>query len=86
MAIKYITAVSLMQSKITVNNVNKTEIMKPKVLEIEAYTITETSKLLGYKSTKSIYKLLDRGILNDYIWHGYPKQSMRRLPILELES
>ena len=71
MAIKYITAVSLMQSKITVNNVNGTEIMKPKVLEIEAYTITETAKLLGYKSTKSIYKLLDRGILNDYIWHEY---------------
>ena len=47
MAKKYITAVSLMQSKITVNNVNRTEIMKPKVLEIEAYTITETSKLLG---------------------------------------
>ena len=78
MAIKYITAVSLMQSKITVNNVNGTEIMKPKVLEIKAYTITETSKLLGYKSTKSIYKLLDRGILNDYIWHEFPDKIGRK--------
>jgi len=34
----------------------------------------KTSKLLGYKSTKSIYKLLDRGILNDYIWHEYPNK------------
>ena len=78
MAENYTTAVSLMQSKITVNNVNGTEIMKPKVLEIEAYTITETSKLLGYKSTKSIYKLLDRGILNDYIWHEFPDKIGRK--------
>ena len=85
MAKKYITAVSLMQSKITVNNVNGTEMMKPKVLEIEAYTITETSKLLGYKSTKSIYKLLDKGILNDYIWHEYPNKFGKKKVYLMLE-
>ena len=69
-----------MQSKITVNNVNGTEIMKPKVLEIEAYTITETSKLLGYKSTKTIYRLLSRDILKDYV---YLEKSGRIYLILE---
>ena len=48
--------------------------MKAKLLEIEAYTITETSKLLGYKSTKTIYRLLDRGVLDDYIWLEYPNK------------
>ena len=48
--------------------------MKAKLLEIEAYTITQTSKLLGYKSTKTIYRLLDRGVLDDYVWHEYPNK------------
>ena len=48
--------------------------MKAKLLEIEAYTITETAKLLGYKSTKTIYRLLDRGVLDDYIWLEYPNK------------
>ena len=48
--------------------------MKAKLLEIEAYTITETAKLLGYKSTKTIYRLLDRGVLDDYVWHEYPNK------------
>ena len=48
--------------------------MKAKLLEIEAYTITQTSKLLGYKSTKTLYRLLDRGVLDDYIWHEYPNK------------
>ena len=48
--------------------------MKAKLLEIEAYTITETAKLLGYKSTKKIYRLLDRGVLDDYVWHEYPNK------------
>ena len=48
--------------------------MKAKLLEIEAYTITETAKLLGYKSTKTIYRLLDRGVLADYVWHEYPNK------------
>ena len=48
--------------------------MKAKLLEIEAYTITESAKLLGYKSTKTIYRLLDRGVLDDYVWHEYPNK------------
>ena len=48
--------------------------MKAKLLEIEAYTITETAKLLGYKSTKTIYRLLDRGVLDDCIWLEYPNK------------
>ena len=52
--------------------------MKAKLLEIEAYTITETAKLLGYKSTKTIYRLLDRGVLEDYIWLEYPNMLGRQ--------
>ena len=48
--------------------------MKAKLLEIEAYTITETAKHLGYKSTKTIYRLLDRGVLDDYVWLEYPNK------------
>ena len=48
--------------------------MKAKLLEIEAYTITETARRLGYKSTKTIYRLLDRGVLDDYVWHEYPNK------------
>ena len=63
-----------MQSKITVNTCK----MKAKLLEIEAYTITQTSKLLGYKSTKTLYRLLDRGVLDDYIWHEFPDKIGRK--------
>ena len=52
--------------------------MKAKLLKIEAYTIAETAILLGYKSTKSIYKLLDRGVLKDYIWLEYPNEIGRK--------
>ena len=48
--------------------------MKAKLLEIEAYTITETAKILGYKSTKTLYRLLDRGVLDDYVWLEYPNK------------
>ena len=34
--------------------------MKPKSLHLEAYTIFETARKLGYKSTKTIYRLLNR--------------------------
>ena len=51
--------------------------MKSK-LQIEAYTITETAKLLGYKSTKTIYRLLDRGVLEDYIRLEYPNMLGRQ--------
>ena len=42
--------------------------MKPKSFNFEAYTISETAKRLGYKSTKTIYRLLSREILDDYIF------------------
>ncbi len=31
--------------------------MKAKLFEIEAYTIAETTRKLGYKSSKTIYRL-----------------------------
>ena len=34
-------------------------VMKPKSFQIEAYTISETSRILGYKSTKTLYRLLN---------------------------
>ena len=54
--------------------------MKPKSLHLEAYTISETARRLGYKSTKTIYRLLNREILKDYI---YQERSGRVYLILE---
>ena len=42
--------------------------MKPKSLHLEAYTIFETARKLGYKSTKTIYRLLNREVLEDYVY------------------
>tara|TARA_A100001388_G_C28575116_1_gene406148 strand:+ start:297 stop:542 length:246 start_codon:yes stop_codon:yes gene_type:complete len=42
--------------------------MKPKSLHLEAYTISETARRLGYKSTKTIYRLLNKKILEEYIY------------------
>ena len=42
--------------------------MKGKLFEIEAYTIAETARRLGYKSSKTIYRLLNRDVLEDYIY------------------
>lgn len=42
--------------------------MKPKSLHLEAYTIFETARKLGYKSTKTIYRLLNRDVLEDYVY------------------
>ena len=44
--------------------------MKPKSFQIEAFTITQISKKLGYRSTKTIYRLLNRDVLEDYIYLG----------------
>ena len=41
--------------------------MKPKTLTVEVYTITNAARLLGYKSTKTLYRLLDKGVLDEYI-------------------
>ena len=42
--------------------------MKPKSLHLEAYTISETAKRLGYKSTKTLYRLLNKDFLEDYVY------------------
>ena len=42
--------------------------MKPKLFQIEAYTISETARKLGYKSTKTLYRLLNRDVLEDYVY------------------
>ena len=54
--------------------------MKPKSLHLEAYTISETARRLGYKSTKTIYRLLKRDLLEDYV---YLEKSGRVYLILE---
>ena len=42
--------------------------MKSKSFQIEAFTITQTAKKLGYRSTKTLYRLLNRDVLDDYIY------------------
>ena len=54
--------------------------MKPKSFQIETYTISETAIKLGYKSTKTIYRLLNRDLLEDYI---YLEKSGRIYLVLE---
>ena len=54
--------------------------MKAKLFHFEAYTITEAAKKLGYKSTKTIYRLLNRDVLENYI---YLEKSGRIYLILE---
>ena len=54
--------------------------MKPKSFHFEAYTISETARKRGYKSTKRIYRLLNRKILEDYV---YLEKSGRVYLILE---
>ena len=54
--------------------------MKAKSFHFEAYTISETARKLGYKSTKTIYRLLKRDLLEDYV---YLEKSGRVYLILE---
>ena len=54
--------------------------MKPKSLNVEAYTISEIARRLGYKSTKTIYRLLNRKVLEEYI---FCEKSRRVYLILE---
>ena len=42
--------------------------MKPKAFHIEAFTISETARRLGYKSTKTLYRLLSREVLEEYVY------------------
>ena len=41
--------------------------MKQKNRTFEVFTITQTAKLFGYKSTKTLYRLLNKGVLDDYV-------------------
>ena len=61
--------------------------MKAKSLEIEAYTIAETTRKLGYKSSKTIYRLLNKtpSPLEEYIWYEYPNAIGRKRNYLMLE-
>ena len=61
--------------------------MKAKSLEIEAYTITETTRKLGYKSSKTIYRLHNKtpSPLEEYIWYEYPNDIGRKRIYLMLE-
>jgi len=54
--------------------------MQPKSFHFEAYTISEIARRLGYKSTKTLYRLLNREVLEDYI---YLEKSGRVYLILE---
>ena len=54
--------------------------MKPKSFEIEAFTVSHAAKKFGYKSTKTIYRLLKRNLLEDYV---YFEKSGRVYLILE---
>ena len=54
--------------------------MKTKSFHFEAYTITETARRLGYKSTKTLYRLLRRKVFEDYV---YIEKSGRIYLILE---
>ncbi len=54
--------------------------MKPKSFEIEGFTISHAAKKLGHKSTKTIYRLLKRDLLEDYV---YLEKSGRVYLILE---
>ena len=61
--------------------------MKAKSLEIEAYTIAETTRKLGYKSSKTIYRLLNKtpSPLEEYIWYESPNALGRKRIYLMLE-
>ena len=54
--------------------------MKPKSFHFEAHTISQIAKKLGYRSTKTIYRLLNRDVLEDYF---YLEKSGRVYLILE---
>ena len=40
--------------------------MKQQSRTFEVFTITQTAKLFGYKSTKTLYRLLNNGVLDEY--------------------
>ena len=41
--------------------------MKQQRRTFEVFTITQTARLFGYKSTKTLYRLFNKGVLDDYV-------------------
>ncbi len=41
--------------------------MKQQTKTFEVFTMTQTARLFGYKSTKTLYRLLNSGKLDEYI-------------------
>tara|TARA_Y100000766_G_scaffold256959_1_gene244126 strand:- start:1803 stop:2036 length:234 start_codon:yes stop_codon:yes gene_type:complete len=41
--------------------------MKQQTRTFEVFTISQTARLFGYKSTKTLYRLLNKGVLDDYL-------------------
>ena len=42
--------------------------LRQKSFYFEAYAISQTAKKLGYRSTKTLYRLLSREVLEDYVY------------------
>ena len=42
--------------------------MKAKTIKIEAFTIAKVARIFGYKTTAVIYRLLNSGKLDDYVY------------------
>ena len=53
--------------------------MKAKSFEIEAFTVTECARIFGYKTTAVLYRLLNSGKFDDYIWTNISGQIYIRL-------
>ncbi len=55
-------------------------------------TISETAKLLGYKTRATIYRLMSQGMLDDYLWelngktYIYMGKRKRKTLALDLSS
>ena len=41
--------------------------MRAKTLKIDAYTVTDVPRIFGYKLKRTLYTLLNKGKLDDYI-------------------
>jgi len=52
--------------------------MKAKSLEIEAYTIAKTTRKLGYKSSKTIYRLLNK---TPALWRNISGMNIQMLSV-----
>tara|TARA_B100000212_G_scaffold341160_1_gene323575 strand:- start:278 stop:508 length:231 start_codon:yes stop_codon:yes gene_type:complete len=53
--------------------------MKPKTLEFKAFTITEVSRIFGYKTTAVLYRLLNSEKSDEYIYQDISGRIFLRL-------